>query len=101
MRIKVDMLEKAVAMAFEQFRILYGSDIEIDVDYYWTVSHPHKVDMSRSPELEVGSLSDHVEIVEKLARGEIDPYPLMLCDIGELMKQCGEATLEVKPLDAR
>lgn len=101
MKINVGDLGKSIDILLEQFRIIYGDNINIDTDFYWSIPHLQKIDMSENPdpELNVGSLMDHVDVVERLARGDIEPSPLMLRDVGEVMKHLGEATLAIKKIE--
>jgi len=55
----------------------------IDVDMYWQVSPPSCYDMTKEPELEVGSLKDDVEELLKLAN-DSEERPVSFVDFGRL-----------------
>ncbi len=103
MKIRIDDVKKALDIVLEQFVILYGNAIEIETDSYWEVMPPEKyildgdkyIDATLSS-LGVGMLSDHLEVIARLAGGDDDCSQSLLVDIGEVLKQCGETELKIR-----
>lgn len=95
MQVDLEMIERVLKLALEQFKTIYGTKVEIDSDYYWTVTSPEKYSIYETPEMSLGSLADHMERVERVDSGD-DPDPLLLGDIGQILAQCAEARLEIK-----
>lgn len=94
MKIDIEVIERVLKAALDQFKTIYGSTIEVDSDFYWTVASPAKFSIYETPEPGLGSLADHMERVEKVANGEY-PDPLLLQDIGEILKHCADAQLKI------
>ncbi len=95
MKANLETIERVLKIVLDQFKTIYGSTIEIDSDFYWTIASPAKFDVYGTPEADLASLADHMDRVEEVASGQ-DPYPLLLRDIGEILKHCAEAQLEIK-----
>ena len=91
MRIKLRELEHVLAQTLRAVESIEGDEIEIDDGLYWEVLTKDRYDPYRKPvDLGLGSIAGHVETLNRVSSGELDPYPLLLLDVAEILRQIGE-----------
>ncbi|MEQ5056011.1 hypothetical protein ABN154_30310 [Klebsiella michiganensis] len=66
MKIELDVIEKAIAIVFEQMKCRGLSSVELDSDFYWNIPIEHLYNVYSEPvELDIGQLTDDYETLKK------------------------------------
>jgi hypothetical protein len=91
MKISLKTVRSAFLTAMDYVEKRYGPDVELDVDYYWSIPKEAKYDTRQVPtHSDMGSLVHDYSEVEKLAKGEHDIVGYDLVYIGTLLQALGE-----------
>ena len=83
MKIKLKELEQAILKMVEKLYMEGHYEIDLgDFDLYWTILTPDCTDMSRPPELSVGSIRDDLDSLQKLSN--LNDRPMTYVDFDRL-----------------
>lgn len=66
MKVELDLIEKAIAIIFEQMKCRGLSSVELDCDFYWNIPTEHLYNVYCEPgELDIGQLTDDYDTLKK------------------------------------
>ena len=67
------------------------SEIELQDDYYWDVPQDERYGIREQPaQLDVGQLTDDVNELKRIVRGDSPPYGLGLIWLASVLRRIGE-----------
>jgi hypothetical protein len=67
------------------------AEVELDVDYYWSIVPEQRYDPSRQPtELVIGQLSDDWMEIQRIVKSERAPLGYALVWLGAVLRALGE-----------
>ncbi len=84
--IKTDQLELLFKNLFSHLRRLNINELSFDEDFYWNVRTPELTDLSKDPELTIGSLKDDIEFLKLLLKEDFETNFLELERLSALLK---------------
>lgn len=69
------------------------TDVEVDADFYWDVPQAARYDQYDEPkEHNVGQLSDDIQELKRLVKGDAPPIGYGLVWLGAVLRRIGEAS---------
>lgn len=91
MKIDLDQLQIALLKILAHTRELRGPVVELPDDLYWFIPKEPLVDPARAPEqLTLGSIADDWQQIQRVARGDRDPFYYDLIWASALLRQLGD-----------
>ncbi|HLV24710.1 MAG TPA: hypothetical protein VKZ41_00210 [Gemmatimonadales bacterium] len=91
MRISTDELRRATDVLLRHLEQSGHGAIEIEKDFYWSVSPDERYDLEKQPtELGVGQLSDDIAEVRAIVEGQKAPVGYALVWLSSILRAVGE-----------
>lgn len=89
--VNLDILEKAFPMLMEHLKQAVGNEVNLDVDYYWSVRAPEAHDMTEMPaELSVGQVSECMEWLTALTENPEHALTYHLVWFADVLRVLGQ-----------
>ena len=87
MIINIIELEKMFELALANIKMMNGTEIKINADFYWSISDEDIYDMRKSePDFTIGILSDDWSELSKLLTSELEYIPHDLKRISNILR---------------
>jgi hypothetical protein len=91
MKISIEKLRVAADRGLSYIAEKYGTEIELDHDYYWSLPKQAKYDVLKEAKVsEVGSLVEDYQQIEKIVKREHDLVGYDLAYIAAILRALGE-----------
>jgi hypothetical protein len=74
LQIAMSDLREALRRVLDAVEEKYGTSIDLDADYYWSLRPAEAFDLTRDPGLETGQISDDVGTVQEILSPDRDVY---------------------------
>ncbi len=95
LRVDINEIETALIKVLEELRSQKGDVIDMEpADYYWSIDKDELYNPYTDPaHFTLGQLTDDLQEIKKLARGEVDPVSLDLVKVGSVLAAIGHKTV--------
>jgi hypothetical protein len=85
MKFKIDDLEVVLKKLLQKAKNSNINEVEISHDYYWNIDLSIKYEIDKNPDLDVGSLKDDIESLNKLIKNSKNPDILDFERLGNVL----------------